>query len=262
MPSPPKGPPYNWGLPSLSPPDPPLELNYGPDPNLWFKSTPADMPEVQKWPRVRGVLINCDGDMERHQMPRFVGMLVDYNDHIFNTPFLHMMPPDLEELNCAPQISSLAGSALLMRRYGNARANTQEKAESPTRSRRYNANRPAKMLNLSLNPGFNFGTFSRGWGFEVDPGTVLVVRKDHKDLLPCHVEVLDYMCGYDILNLAMHSDKDESIEAMEAKDQKRRAGLEELVGDHGDNFKRYYQRYMMRKLGPEGWMTVPPPWVM
>ncbi|KAF2706629.1 hypothetical protein K504DRAFT_459028 [Pleomassaria siparia CBS 279.74] len=148
--------------------------------------------------RVKGVRINCVGDVKLFKKPHFEEVEVAGTDSIFSMhdtsdiadrielPILtRRCPPDPKWVNTKGGVFGY---------------------ESP-----FN-NQDATFLHQCCDPRaeFDINTGSLGWGWcpmkwQNGAGSVIVVRKDKKLLLPMHMEALARYCRYEIRPLLAHS---------------------------------------------------------
>ena len=144
------------------------------DPNLHPNSlvSPSDRPERQ----ISGVRISCSGDI-RTGASKFEAIKVSERHRIV-----------WEEV---PEISKLIGLPIQVIQC--------PPVKSLLRSGGYDrSNGTAAFINLCVDP------MSSKWGFAPEPwlgaaGSIVVIRKDQKDLLPEHMEAMAYFCQYFLL---------------------------------------------------------------
>ena len=150
-------------------------IAYG-DPNL----NPNDMvyPSGRPEKQISGVRISCQGDILAGA-PKFEAIKVSERHRIVweeVSDLSKLIGLPIQVLQCAPVKSLL-------------------------RSGEYDrSNGPAAFINLCVDPK------SPMWGFAPQPwlgaaGSVIVIRKDRKDLLPEHMEAMAYFCRYFLLHM-------------------------------------------------------------
>ena len=165
-------------------------LSYGHRPLL------ESPPEVTE--RIKGVRINCLGDVKMMKKPHFEEVEVPGSDSIFS-------------MHSTSDIADRIGIPILTRRcppdpkWAN-REDVMFGGSSPFK------NQDATFLHQCCDPKaeFDMVTGSLGWGWcpmqwQNEVGSVIVVRNDKKPLLPMHMEALVRYCRYEIQPLLAHS---------------------------------------------------------
>ena len=148
--------------------------------------------------RVKGVRINCLGDVKMLKRPQFEAVEIPTTDAIFTE-------------HDTSDIADKIGIPILTRRcppdpkWVNSK-HAMFAHKTPT------TNQDATFLHQCCDPGaeFDLSIGSLGWGWcpmrwQSDVGSVVVVRKDKKLLLPMHMEALARYCRYDVQPILAHS---------------------------------------------------------
>ncbi|KAI4604925.1 hypothetical protein J4E80_010853 [Alternaria sp. BMP 0032] len=149
--------------------------------------------------RVKGVRINCLGDVKMLKRPPFEAIELPTTDPIFTK-------------HDTSDIADRIGIPILTRRcppgpkWANKSGDEMFEHSSPTN------NQNATFLHQCLDPNaeFDFSTGSMGWGlcsmpWQMDVGSAIVVRKDRKPLLPLQMEALAKWCKEEVRPILAHS---------------------------------------------------------
>ena len=149
--------------------------------------------------RVKGVRINCLGDVKMLKKPPFEAIELPTTDPIFTK-------------HDTSDIADRIGIPILTRRcppdpkWANKSEDEVFEHSSPTN------NQNATFLHQCLDPNaeFDFSTGSMGWGWcsmpwQNDVGSAIAVRKDRKPLLPLQMEALAKWCKEEVRPILAHS---------------------------------------------------------
>jgi hypothetical protein len=162
-----------------------------------YKPTPATQQPTDI--NVKGVRINCIGDMRAVSEPHFETVEVSSTDPIFTE-------------HDTSDIAQRIGLPIFTRRCPpNPRRENDKDSKVFEHESLFN-NQDAKFLHLccDLKAEFDLRTGTLGWGWaskqwQNSVGSIIVVRQDRKPLSPLHVEALCVYCRDEIRPLLAHS---------------------------------------------------------
>ncbi|KAF3184137.1 hypothetical protein TWF751_000134 [Orbilia oligospora] len=136
---------------------------------------------------VKGVRVNCIGDIEKCYRPKYEPVEIPLNDPIFS-----------KNIHSSSDITARLGIPLFTRQCPQNPIWADSKESSSGLG--FASNQEAAFLHLSCNPNEAFdpagGTFGFGWApqkWQYTPGSFIAVRQDKKPLDPVHMEAL---CSY------------------------------------------------------------------